>query len=198
MATGFGHPRPTRPGSRRTRGRGAPWGRSMGYLVVGCRVLVGTVFAIAVVGKIRGTVPLRAFVRSLGDLASVPRRLRPVVAAAVLLCEAAVPVLLALPGVGEPCRCFGAGAAPLSRAQVVRNGLLTTIAAAGLAAALRWPAPSAPGAGAAAAGIALAALAGVIAATVLIRLDDIVALFAPSAPQLVPTGSRRAAPERSI
>ncbi len=197
----------------------------MGYLVVGCRVLVGTVFAIAVVGKIRGTVPLRAFVRSLGDLASVPRRLRPVVAAAVLLCEAAVPVLLALPGtapaglglagavlatftvalgrawrrgVREPCRCFGAGAAPLSRAQVVRNGLLTTIAAAGLAAALRWPAPSAPGAGAAAAGIALAALAGVIAAMVLIRLDDIVALFAPSAPQLVPTGSRRAAPERSI
>ncbi len=143
----------------------------------------------------------------------------------MLLCEAAVPVLLALPGtapaglglagavlatftvalgrawrrgVREPCRCFGAGAAPLSRAQVVRNGLLTTIAAAGLAAALRWPAPSAPGAGAAAAGIALAALAGVIAAMVLIRLDDIVALFAPSAPQLVPTGSRRAAPERSI
>jgi hypothetical protein len=174
----------------------------MGYLVVGCRVLLGTVFAVALVGKVWGTGAWQAFTASLSDLARVPRRLRPVVAAAILLCEATVLALLAVPwtvvaglglaavllavftaalgaavrrGVREPCRCFGAGAAPLSRVHVVRNGLLTTIAATGTAAAFAGPNPAEP------AGLLVAALVGATVAAVLLRLDDIVALFTPSA-----------------
>jgi hypothetical protein len=173
----------------------------MGYLVVGCRVLLGTVFAVALVGKIWGNGAWRAFVASLGELVRVPPRLRPFVGVAIALGEAAVLGLLAVPvavpaglglaavllaaftvgigaavrrGVREPCRCFGSGSAPLSRAHVARNGLLTTVATAGAAAAIGWPGTGEP------AGLLVAALVGVTVAAVLIRLDDIVALFTPS------------------
>jgi hypothetical protein len=172
----------------------------MTYVAIGCRILLGTVFLVAVAGKVRSPARFRSFAQGLGDLRLVRRRLRRAVAAALVAVEAAVLLLLALPqtarvglglaagvllvftaalgralreGVRQPCRCFGAGTAPLSSIHLARNGILAALA--GLGAAL-------PGAGAVTPpGVLVTATAGLVAALPLIRLDDLVALFTPPA-----------------
>jgi hypothetical protein len=168
----------------------------MTYVAIGCRILIGTVFLVAVAGKARSPERFRSFARTLGELRLVRRRLRPAVAAAVVAVEAAVPLLLAVPqtaraglalaggvllvftaalgralrlGIRQSCQCFGVGNAPLSGIHLVRNSILAALA--GLGAAL-------PGAGAVTPpGVLVAATAGLVVALPLIRLDDLVVLF---------------------
>jgi hypothetical protein len=70
-----------------------------------------------------------------------------------------------------PCRCFGTGGAPLGYPHVARNALLIAIAVTG------WWAPGA-GTSYQAAGITLAIAGGAVAASLLIRFDDVVDVFA--------------------
>jgi hypothetical protein len=135
------------------------------FLVV-VRVVVGGMFLVALVGKLRDPAPFRAALRSFRV---VPRRLERPTAHAVLGAEAAVvlllpvrasaPVGLALAAVlltafavgtarvvarGDrvPCGCFGRSAAPIGRAHTGRNALLAVASAAGAVAGLtRAPAP---------------------------------------------------------
>ncbi|TDD53748.1 methylamine utilization protein MauE [Kribbella antibiotica] len=157
------------------------------------RVLLGVVFAVSLVGKLRGT----------GDFVEATRRLVPVrfarwdrpLAAAVALVELAVLALLVIqPTVGfllalgllaaftvglaaalrrgesAPCHCFGSGSTPLGRRHVVRNAVLLTIAGLGLA----FPAASPPFAE-----LLPAATIAIAAAAIVIRFDDLVELYQP-------------------
>jgi hypothetical protein len=74
-----------------------------------------------------------------------------------------------------PCACFGGSDRSLSWRHVLRNGVMLLVAIAGGAIAV---ASSPPGVDPVAGG--LAGAAGVIVAVVLIRLDEIVELFAPA------------------
>ncbi len=124
------------------------------------RLVVGGMFLVALVAKLRDLPSFRSAVRGFRV---VPRHLERPVAVAVLGAEAAVVLLLlvratavlglALAAVllvafatgmarvvarGDrvPCGCFGRSAAPIGRAHVVRNALLATASAAGLVAGL--------------------------------------------------------------
>ncbi|MCY7344001.1 MAG: hypothetical protein LH603_19735 [Pseudonocardia sp.] len=124
------------------------------------RVVVGGMFLVALVSKVRD---LPSFRSALRGFRVVPRRLERPVTFAVLGAEAATvllmvdqtsaPIGLAVAAVllvafavgmvrvlarGErvPCGCFGRSAAPISRAHVWRNGLLAATGVAGLVAGL--------------------------------------------------------------
>jgi hypothetical protein len=74
-----------------------------------------------------------------------------------------------------PCACFGASDRPLSWRHVLRNGLMLLVGVAGVVIAVAFsPAVVDP------VGAGLAGVVGVVVAVVLIRLDEIVELFAPS------------------
>ncbi|MER6575163.1 MauE/DoxX family redox-associated membrane protein [Nonomuraea sp. NPDC001023] len=135
----------------------------MSYVEVGCRVLLVTVFALALWGKISGREPWARFVRSVGDM--TPWRSNAVlVAVAVVVGEGAVIVLVATPlrwaavlgfalaaallasfavatalvvrrGAAVPCRCFGGDSrTPMGWTHVVRDLVLMAPAVLGLAA----------------------------------------------------------------
>ena len=72
------------------------------------------------------------------------------------------------------CACFGVSDQPLSRRHVVRNGLLLLVALSGVAVANDIP----PG-DVDPLGVALAGVVGAVVAFILIRLDDLIDLFAP-------------------
>jgi hypothetical protein len=166
------------------------------YLPLGARALLGLVLAVSLAHKLRGP---RAFAASLAELRLLNRKAAPVVAAAVIGAEAAVCAALAHPAsyrlglaaaallmaaytgaVGEvlrrgtkaPCACFGSRHdRPLSRLQLVRNLVLGSVAAAGAVA----------GAGVALRpeGAAVTLLGAALLAAVVVRLEDLVELFAP-------------------
>lgn len=72
------------------------------------------------------------------------------------------------------CACFGPGVArELGRALLVRNLLLLTMVLAGLIGSSVWQSQ------ASVAEVAVAAAAGVVAGLLLVRFDDLVALFMP-------------------
>lgn len=129
------------------------------YLEVCCRVVIGLVFLLAVVGKLRGRAELTAFTESLGSFGLRSARLRSVLAASVITVEAVTVVLLAVAprlGLGLAaamlvaftaavvaakatgrevrCRCFGADGGLMGRTHLIRNGVLVVVALAGLAA----------------------------------------------------------------
>jgi hypothetical protein len=129
------------------------------YLEVCCRVVIGFVFLLAVVGKLRGRAELTAFTESLGSFGLRSARLRSALATAVITVEAVTVVLLAVTprlGLGLAaamlvaftaavvatkatgrevrCRCFGADGGLMGRPHLIRNGVLVVIAVAGLAA----------------------------------------------------------------
>ncbi|MFD1497354.1 MauE/DoxX family redox-associated membrane protein [Streptosporangium lutulentum] len=171
----------------------------MAYVVLACQVLVAVVFAAAVISKWSGKA-FAEFTASTGRL--LPPRLagwRP--ARGVFAAELAAVVLLAVPttavigfalsavlltgfaagiagalrrGERTPCRCFGAAGTRLGPAHLVRNLVLAVIAAVGLAVSLS--APAAPVQPAPAAVLVVASLAG---AALVIRMDDLITLFAP-------------------
>lgn len=178
----------------------------MSYLLVAARVLLGAVFAVSAASKARPA-DHRAFRRTVRDWTGGRVPAAPAAAALVAL-EAAVPVLLAVrPAAGlalaaallavftaaiivqlrrgspAGCRCFGSTGAPVSSLHVVRNAVLLAVAVAGLAASgsSRWD-----GSIAAVGGLAL--LLGVL----VVRMDDLVALFGPSrlAPARTPSPVR--------
>ncbi|MFD1933453.1 MULTISPECIES: MauE/DoxX family redox-associated membrane protein [Nonomuraea] len=165
----------------------------MEYVRIGCVCLVGLVFAVTAVSKLRD---FQGFARSLPALVTVPGRAVRPLAAVVVALEALVPILVAVPaatpyglalaggllvaftaaiaialrrGQRAPCRCFGASAAPLGARHLVRNSLL--IAAASLAVLL-------PGGSPVLAGTSMALGAGLIGTILIVSFDDIVDLFA--------------------
>lgn len=169
----------------------------MSYLLIACRTLLLGVFLAALAGKVRRRAAYRGFVASLRALGVLPGRLVAVTAAAVTAAEAAIVVLLAVPGTvpagflltavlltafttgivvavrrgtTAPCACFGVSVTPLGRVHVVRNLVLLATAGAGLAVA-------GAGGGVEFAGAALAVAAAVVALVPVLRLDDLAALF---------------------
>jgi hypothetical protein len=172
----------------------------MEYLVVGARVLVAVVFAVSAGSKLRSRAAYHAFVVSVIGLRLVPDSGIRAVAPLVVAAEAGVPVLLAIPTTapaggmvavalltlltgtvwlavrrrpGAVCRCFGPGGTPLGYRHVVRNMVLLAVSVLGLAA-------GGTGSGGA---VPLAAAAGLVGALIVIRLDDLLSLFAtPTSP----------------
>jgi hypothetical protein len=167
------------------------------------RCLLGLVFLASAVGKARGRREFRAFGAALGGMRLLPAPLVRPAAAAVVLLEALVPLLLALPGrwpvaagfalagllllaftaavwtvlrrrVAAVCRCFGgSSAAPLGRRHIARNSALAAVAVAGAAGSLTAAGSAAPPAAAAVLAVPLAVVGALAAA----RLDDLVSLF---------------------
>lgn len=183
------------------------------HLDVALRCLIGVVFLAATAGKVRSRTSWQEFVASLAAMRVVPARLVPAAAGVVGLAEAAVPVLLLVPparrlghvlaalllvafsiGIAVTlgrrqrvaCRCFGATGAPLGRRHLLRNGLLTTAALVGVAAAgATGDVPLA--------GVAVAAVAGAVGGLLFVWFDDITDLFVaqPARPgPRIPAGRR--------
>lgn len=168
----------------------------MVYLTLACRILLGAVFLSAVFSKIRSRSAFDSFVAGLRTLAVVPPRLARTAAVVVVATEAAVVPLLVTPWIGAllaiglllafivaiiraqradivaTCPCFGSSTVPLGPRHVVRNLVLIVVASTALAAVV-------PGrADVDSVGLLLAGTAGIVVASLIVRLDDIVALFA--------------------
>jgi hypothetical protein len=168
----------------------------MAYLALACRGLIGLVFAVSVITKLRSGPAFREFTSWLASL-PLPLVRRRATAAAMAAAEAAIVVLTGLPGTAraglilaavtlavfatgtglavargadQPCQCFGTSATPLGRRHVVRDIVLGVVAVAGAVAA---------GAGGARpAGVVVSLVAGLAVALFVVFLDDLAALFA--------------------
>ncbi|MEO3796727.1 MauE/DoxX family redox-associated membrane protein [Nonomuraea sp. B10E15] len=174
----------------------------MRYVEVASGLLLVTVFALALAGKVRGRRAWEGFVESLREMAVIGRAVVPMAAVAVTAGEAAVIVLVLVPprwagtagfalaavllgcftlAVGVvarrpapvPCRCFGPSETPVGVAHVVRNLILVTVSLLGLVGSLAND--SADPVISAAAGT-LGAVLGLLLA----RWDDLAALLRPS------------------
>jgi Methylamine utilisation protein MauE len=174
-------------------------GVTLTYIALACRFLIAFVFAVSAFTKLRSGRDFRAFASWLTDL-HLPLAGRP--AATVLAgTEAAVVLLVALPwsavaglslaaatmavfaagtfvvvrrGSNVPCRCFGSATAPLSSRHVIRNLALCATAVIG--------AVGAGGTGARPPGIALSLAVALVAATFVVFLDDLTAVFSGPLP----------------
>jgi hypothetical protein len=166
----------------------------MEYLGVGCASLIGWVFVVSAISKLRH---FGEFTSSLPALAPVrPGQVRPL-AITVVATEAAVPVLLLFPaaifygfalagallaaftaaigtalkrGQRAPCQCFGASSTPLGARHLVRNSILLISTLAGALAFDAQPQQ--------AAGLVVAIAAGLVGAILIVAMDDITFLFA--------------------
>ncbi|NUS07452.1 MAG: hypothetical protein HOV97_33370 [Nonomuraea sp.] len=178
----------------------------MQYVDVACRLLLLTVFALALAGKVTSRTAWREFTGSVramkvvGDDAAPPVAVATVAAEALVIVFAATPlpwagpvayvlaagllacltvavVLVVRRGAAVPCRCFGASSTPMDLRHVVRNLILVAVALLGLASTVaHQPADLALG--------ALAGVCGAVAGLLMARWDDLV-------PLLVGTSSRR-------
>ena len=176
----------------------------MPYVALGCQALLVLVFAISVVGKVRGQDAFTEFVAATRRLlpASIGARPARWIAASVAGAEAITVVSLLLPvstilgfmlalvllgafttavllalrrGERAPCRCFGASTHPLGPAQVVRNAVLLAAAVLGGIGTV-----SSPSAVPNPVGIATALLAAGVVALPVLLADDIAGLFRAS------------------
>ncbi|MEU7991258.1 MauE/DoxX family redox-associated membrane protein [Streptosporangium canum] len=166
----------------------------MEYVDLICRFTTGLVFLAAFVGKLAGWAGFRASVPDLAPgLPPAP------VAVAVVVAEAGVVVLLAVPmsvsagyalgagllaafavavwlalrrGTSGTCRCFGVTATPLGFAQVVRNTLAAAVAVLGWAVHAGGAAPDL-------AGVVLSLAAAAALASVLVFFDDLADVLKP-------------------
>ncbi|MFF5235383.1 MauE/DoxX family redox-associated membrane protein [Dactylosporangium sp. NPDC000521] len=179
----------------------------MSVLLLYSRCLIGVVFAIAVVSKLRAP---GAFVTSVRQVQVLPAAWAPPVAVALVAGETAVVLamvrgplagfagaILLLGGFtaavavamrrGIPaiCRCFGTAGAPFGRRHVVRNLALIVCAGAG---ALLAAAGAADVTGRM---LALAVPAAVLSAAAVTRLDDLMFLFRPARPRIGPAPAVR-------
>lgn len=176
----------------------------MSYVVLGCRCALGLVFVASVVAKLRGRKSYAGLVAATGRLAPgwlVARVPAGVVAGGVIATEAAVPVLLVLPGTARvgfvladllslafaaavmaalrrgdraPCHCFGVSARPVGGVHVARNVVLAAVAGIGLASGPVAAGPLEP------AGVVAAVVAGAVVAAVTVAADDLAELFRPA------------------
>ncbi|GHJ43351.1 hypothetical protein Cs7R123_06930 [Catellatospora sp. TT07R-123] len=173
----------------------------MPYVEVACRLLLATVFAIALVGKVSSRSAWVAFELSLRDMDVVPESRRPAAARASAATEAVIIVCLLIPGrvagaVGfllaagllavfavaiaavvrrkraVACRCFGASATPLSGRHIARNVSLIAVAIAGAVATTATAELPLPAA-------VLAGVVGALVGMLVAALDDLVALLRP-------------------
>lgn len=170
------------------------------YVIVACRVLLVGVFAVAAGSKLTRH-GFEEFEAATGRLlpvqwsgwrrpAAVGVLAGEVAAVGMLIWPASVSVGFGLAlglslafaigvraalrrGERAPCGCFGASAAPLGRVHLVHNAALGAVAATGLVLM-----PLAPLGVDHPAGVALAVLVGFVLAALMVRLDDLVALFA--------------------
>jgi len=170
------------------------------YLALGCRALIGLVFAVSAVAKLRSRPAFRSFTSWLAALPLPLVRGRPtMVATAMAGTEIVVVVLVAVPasaraglllaaavlavlaagvhialrrGANAPCRCFGATGATGAALgpRHVARNLLLCAAAAAGGAA-------ATGSAGQPAGIGISLGAGAAVALVVIFLDDLVAVL---------------------
>jgi hypothetical protein len=170
----------------------------MTYLAIGCRVLIGVVFAVALAGKLRGAIAFADFVGSVRRMGVLPPVLARPAAVAVVTAELAIVLALAVPvrepgllgfglatsllavliagiaislrgGNREPCRCFGRSEAPLGARHISRNVLLVAVALLGLLASLSGM-PTDAGAA------AVVAVGGAVLGGLVVMFDDLVAL----------------------
>ncbi|MGV9850224.1 MauE/DoxX family redox-associated membrane protein [Streptomyces sp. NPDC003442] len=201
------------PPSRSTRTPTSIERVAVQYLVIAVRAMIGVVFLIAFLSKSAGRGRFTAFVDSLPAMGVVPPRLVGPAAGAVVTAEGAVCALLIAPsdgatvvglalaagllsvfaaaiartvrrGTGAACRCFGASAAPLGRRHLLRNVLLTAVAATAALLTLTDQAP------ATATGALVAAAAGLVAGALVTVLDDLTELFGPSRARQIPDSTR--------
>jgi hypothetical protein len=164
---------------------------------IALRTVLAAVFAVAFVSKVRSRAAFGRFARTLDGFGLLRGRRRIAAAVAVPVVEAALLVLLAVPGaalvgfaaafavlaiftgaVGREvaagrtvsCRCFGGGAERMGAPQIVRNLVLLGCAAAGavLAATSRG--------GASASALVLAVGGALLAAAFIVRWDDVATL----------------------
>jgi hypothetical protein len=186
----------------------------MGYVVLGCRCVVGLVFVTSVVGKLRGRTAFAGFVAAAGRLGPgwvVSRVPAGVVAGGVVAAEAAVLVLLLHPstawagfvlagllalafaaavlaalrrGDRAPCHCFGGSAGSVGGVHLVRNVVLVAAAGLGLAVGAAPTGPLAP------AGVIAAVVAGAVVAAVVVTADDVAELFRPVVSPAVHHGTK--------
>ncbi|WP_188195152.1 MauE/DoxX family redox-associated membrane protein [Nonomuraea sp. SYSU D8015] len=172
----------------------------MDYAVLICRSLLGLVFAVSALSKLRGRAPFAEFATSIRRLGIVPRGSVTAAAAGILVAEVAVVVALAVPatvpagfvlaaavlavfigtisaavrrGTTAPCLCFGASSRTLGPRHIVRNTILLAVSLAGGAGGVFAGAgPLEP------AGLALGLFVAAVLTVLIIRMDDLVGLFA--------------------
>lgn len=170
----------------------------MTYLAIGCRVLIGVVLAVAVVGKLRGAAAFADFVGSIRQMGVLPAALAGPGAIVVVAAELTIVVVLSVPareagvvgfglaaglltaltagiamslarGNREPCRCFGRSQTPLSGRHVGRNLSLVAVALLGFLGSLSGTPIDL--------GIALVvAVGGAVIGGLVVMLDDLIAL----------------------
>ncbi|MEV0489540.1 MauE/DoxX family redox-associated membrane protein [Streptomyces atratus] len=175
----------------------------MAYFVLACQVLTALVFLTAAAGKLRSRAVYAGFVAELGNWPLVPAGLRPAVARAVSVAEAAVPVLIAVPvtrragaalaalllaaflaamilmrarGTVARCTCFGRNPATLGTRHLVRTAVLFGAAVSAL------PGQGADGPATVGGGL-IAAGFGALGALVAVTLDDIAEAAGPATPR---------------
>jgi len=171
-----------------------------GYVLSCCRILIGLVFGISLLSKVRSRTSYTAFVAAVPGL--VPRLPGRLVAPMLVVAEAAIVILVALPPTAEAgfavaaalllafstaiwfavrrraavtCQCFGSSSTPVGPAQLVRNVVLLLAAGAGLLAAFD-PARSTPGPGV----LVTALFTGATVALVVVLTDQIAGFFRSS------------------
>ncbi|GAA3246412.1 MauE/DoxX family redox-associated membrane protein [Nonomuraea helvata] len=174
----------------------------MQYVDVASRLLLLTVFALALGSKVSSRSAWNEFVRSIRTMAVIDNAKAPAAAVATAVAEAGVIVLAVIPlrwagslsfvlaagllgcltvavimvvrrGAAVPCRCFGASTTPLGVEHVVRNGILIAIALLGLGASL-VNGSFEPGFG------IVAGVFGAVLGVLMSRWDDLVSLLRTS------------------
>ena len=172
----------------------------MAALEIALRVLLGAVFGVAFGSKARSRAAFLDFAASLGDIGWLRGRSRSVAALAIPALEVGTVALLAVPATAAwgfaaaaalltaftavtgrelargrrvRCRCFGAGTAQIGRPQIARNIVLLAGSVAGLLAG-----PASHG-GVSAPGLVYAVGLALLAATALVRWDDLVYVVRP-------------------
>ncbi|MEU1883637.1 MauE/DoxX family redox-associated membrane protein [Streptosporangium sp. NPDC020072] len=162
-----------------------------------CRLSLALVFLAAVAGKLRGRGDLARFRAAVGEFGVAPRWSSAVsgaviagelVSTSLMLIDATAPVGLGLAamllaaftgaigsavrrGATTSCRCFGASDQPLGVRHVVRNVILLSVAAAGMAGTLL------ASGGLDVTAMLLSGFVAVVLATLVIAYDDLVALI---------------------
>ncbi|GAA2999984.1 MauE/DoxX family redox-associated membrane protein [Streptosporangium longisporum] len=176
----------------------------MEYVLVCCRLLVGVVFVVSAVGKIRTRGGYASFRAAAGELAPwlppVPRALVP---PAVVAGELAAAVLLAVPSTAGAgfviavvllaaftvaiatavrlrrhviCNCFGPSSTPVGPGRLVHNGVLLVASLTGVVLSFGTASVSVA---LEPAGVTAAAVTGVMGAALVLLADDMTELFRP-------------------
>jgi hypothetical protein len=175
------------------------------YVLLGCVVCLGAVFAVSAISKLRSRASYAAFIASTRELLPRPWPPAAPVALTVVVAEVAiVPLLFSVPvagltvaavlllafsgaivlavrrGVRTSCRCFGSSTRPLARLHALRSGVLAALAVTGAVLAGSVTTANII-TGLHPAGMAIALLAAGVFAALMIMFDDLVELFAPTA-----------------